>query len=187
MRSGRVSEQGSNRPWSVPLALSDVPEIGRHLDLVADAPTRDAIARLANITALPRLSASFDVTLHGRQGLHVVGEVSATVGQTCVVTLEPIENEVAEAIDVVFMPAADVPSAGRSGEEVEIPAEDAPEPLIDDTVDLGALATEFLLLGIDPYPRKTGAEFETPATGDDAGHPFAALAALKKGPGGSGD
>ena len=27
------------------------------------------------------------------------------------------------------------------------------------SIDLGALATEFLMLGIDPYPRKAGAEF----------------------------
>ncbi|MND03201.1 hypothetical protein D3C83_229160 [compost metagenome] len=49
------------------------------------------------------------------------------------------------------------------------------------TVDLGALAAEFLVLGIDPYPRKPGASFEAPATADDpAAHPFATLAALKK-------
>jgi hypothetical protein len=47
-------------------------------------------------------------------------------------------------------------------------------------VDLGAVATEFLLLGIDPYPRKEGAEFEPRITGDPAAHPFAALASLKK-------
>ena len=35
-----------------------------------------------------------------------------------------------------------------------------PEPLHDGAVDLGAVATEFLLLGIDPYPRKPDAVFE---------------------------
>ena len=50
----------------------------------------------------------------------------------------------------------------------------------DGAVDLGAVATEFLLLGIDPYPRKPGAVFERPAAGRPGGHPFAALAALKK-------
>ena len=84
----------------MPVALNEVPETGRHLDLVADAHARAAIAKLAGLAALPRLAASFDVTLHGRDGLHVVGEVSATVHQTCVVTLEPIENEVDEPIDL---------------------------------------------------------------------------------------
>ena len=34
------------------------------------------------------------------------------------------------------------------------------------SVDLGAIATEFLILGIDPYPRKAGAEF-APVKADD--------------------
>ena len=60
-------------------------------------------------------------------------------------------------------------------------AEDPPEALRDGVIDLGAVATEFLLLGIDPYPRKPGAVFDAPPAGDPASHPFAALAALKKG------
>src|SRR5262249_13731614 len=51
-------------------------------------------------------------------------------------------------------------------------------------IDLGAIAIEFLILGLDPYPRKPDAVFQGSAVGDDAAHPFAALAALKKGRGG---
>ncbi len=40
--------------------------------------------------------------------------------------------------------------------------DEPPEPLVGGTVDLGAIATEFLILGIDPYPRKPGAEFDAP-------------------------
>jgi uncharacterized metal-binding protein YceD (DUF177 family) len=161
-----------------------VPETGRHLDLAANPQARAAIAKLAGLAALPRLTASFDVTLHGRHGLHVVGRVSATVGQTCVVTLEPIENEIDEAVDLVFTPDA-APAFSDRGGEIEIPADDAPEPLVDGTVDLGQLATEFLLLAIDPYPRKPGVVFQEPAHADVLAHPFAALGALKQGRGGS--
>jgi hypothetical protein len=45
---------------------------------------------------------------------------------------------------------------------------------------LGAIATEFLLLGIDPYPRKAGAEFSPQKSEDGSAKPFAALEALKK-------
>jgi hypothetical protein len=48
-------------------------------------------------------------------------------------------------------------------------------------VDLGALATEFLILGLDPYPRKAGAVFQPPARAQPDESPFAALAKLKKG------
>jgi len=176
-----ASEHVSERPWSVPVAFGDVPETGRHLDLVADAQVRATIAELAGLAGLPRLDASFLVTLDGRGGLRVEGRVSATVGQTCVVTLEPMENEIDEAIDLVFAPATAPLLAGHGGGEVEVRFDDAPEPLVDGAVDLGAIATEFLLLGIDPYPRKPGAVFQAPAAGEDSARPFAPLAALKNG------
>jgi uncharacterized metal-binding protein YceD (DUF177 family) len=170
----------SKRPWSVPVAVHDVPETGRRFDLLADEATRRDIAALAGLRALPRLSATFDVVRHGRDGLRVVGAVSARVGQTCVVTLEPIENDIEEAVDLVFAPSREQATDDRSRA-----AHDAPEALINGTLDLGAVAVEFLVLGIDPYPRKPGAVFDAPPTGDAGAHPFAALAALKKGQGGT--
>jgi hypothetical protein len=162
----------------VRLDVSDVPATGRHLDLVADEPARAAIADLAGVAGLPRLVAGFDVTPHGRDGLHVVGRVTATVDQICVVTLDPIESLIDEPIDLVFVPAATSSEESDEVVELEMPAE-GPEELVDGAIDLGAIAIEFLILGIDPYPRKADAVFEAPAPGDDpATHPFAALAAL---------
>jgi hypothetical protein len=175
-------ERLSERPWSAPVALHEVPETGRHVELIADERTRAAIAKLAGLRSLPRLVAAFDVTPRGRDGLQVAGRVSATVGQTCVVTLEPIENEVNEEIDLLFTP---MPPADHSGTGVAIDARDGPEPLTGGAVDLGVLATEFLILAVDPYPRQPGAALEVSSAGDDSVKPFAALAALKKGQGGS--
>jgi Large ribosomal RNA subunit accumulation protein YceD len=171
--------------WSYPIKRADIPETGRHFDLVADAGTRAAIARLAGVPAMSRLEAELEVTLHGRGGLQVTGAVTATVEQTCVVTLEPIENEIDEPIDLVFVPAGSTaapPLEADERGEIEIPVDDQPEVLIDDTVDLGVIATEFVMLGIDPYPRKPGAVFEQPTADgdDDQGRPFAALAALER-------
>lgn len=165
-----------SRLWSVPVAVSDVPAIGREVTIVADAATRTAVAAALGLRALPSLTATFDLSRQGREGLRVTGTVSATVGQTCVVTLEPIENEVVEPVDVVFSPGADIPA----GPDLE-PLADAPEPLIGGVVDLGAVAVEFLALAIDPYPRKPDAEFRAPSSGEPRDSPFAALAALKKG------
>jgi hypothetical protein len=59
---------------------------------------------------------------------------------------------------------------------------DPPDPIINGRIDLGALACEFLALGLDAYPRKPGAEFAPiiEDAGDDKPKPFAALAKLKK-------
>lgn len=184
-----ASKPKTGGPWSLLVGVDEVPETGRHFDLTADERTRAAVGKLAGLRSLPRLQAMFDVTRHGRDGLRVSGNVSATVGQDCVVTLEPVDNEVEEAIDVVFMPDAGSLAAADEGAEdrkrpIEVTAEDGPEPLINGTVDLGAIATEFLILGIDPYPRRPDAVFEQSLEGGEAPHPFAALATLKKGEGG---
>ena len=55
---------------------------------------------------------------------------------------------------------------------------DGPEALVDGAVDLGALAIEFVILGLDPYPRKAGAVFQPPQDLKPEPGPFAALAGL---------
>src|ERR1700756_892728 len=98
------SHAPSHAPWHVPVALDDVGEDGKHVDLVADPDVRAAVAQVAGLRDVPRLEANFDVTRSGADGLHVVGHVSATVGQTCVVTLEPLANAVEEDVDLQFAP-----------------------------------------------------------------------------------
>ncbi|MDI3471671.1 MAG: DUF177 domain-containing protein [Pseudolabrys sp.] len=169
----RKTMEAPERPWSVPVSVADIPEDGRHYDLVADQEVRQAVAKISGLRALSKLDASFDLERRG-DTVTVRGEVHADVGQTCVVTLDPIDTQVSEAVDLEFVPPAD---------DAVIPAKggrEPPEPLENGIVDLGAVATEFLILGLDPYPRKPGVEFSPPAAGDEAEKPFAALAALKK-------
>jgi hypothetical protein len=182
----------NKRPWSIPVRIETVPDEGAHFDISADDNARATIAALTSLRALNRLEASFDVTRRDR-GLHVVGEISATVGQVCVVTLEPVENEIREVVDLVFAPGAGKLQVGAdaadtlretedqgSQEPGDLSAGEPPEELVDGTVDLGGLAVEFLLLGIDPYPRKPDVVFEATSIGEASSHPFAALAKLKE-------
>src|SRR5260221_13422797 len=103
MSEQRSNKQGAaNPPWSLPVAVAEIPDTGRRFDLVADAQTRAAVAKVAAVPAVLRLKAEFVLTRHGRDGLRLVGSVSATVEQNCVVTLEPMQSEIEEAIDQVF-------------------------------------------------------------------------------------
>ena len=170
--------ENAQNSWSVPVAVDDIPETGLHIEVEAPAEVRAQLVKLANLRDLPRLSAVFDLSRR-RGGVHVAGQVKARVGQTCVVTLEPLENDLDEPINVLFAPARDV-AAKDAGADHKAGDEEPPEPLIEGKVDLGAIATEFLLLGVDPYPRKAGAEFAAIKTADDSARPFAALEALKK-------
>jgi hypothetical protein len=96
-------------------------------------------------------------------------------------------SELEEAIELVFVPQNEMSSQAGSAEK-RLPQGEPTETLRDGIVDLGAIATEFLILGIDPYPRKPGAVFDAPQAKENvAAQPFAALAALKKGKSGQGD
>ena len=161
------------------MAVEDIPEAGLHIELDAPAAARAELATIAGLRDLPRLFAVFDLARRGA-GVRVTGQVNARVGQSCVVTLEPIEDDIEEPVDLVFAPA---PAEAQA--ETAASDEEPPEPLVGGQLDLGAVATEFLLIGIDPYPRKAGAEFTPLKSDNGSARPFAALEELKKRLGGS--
>ena len=168
-------------PWSVPVAVAQIPDTGLHRDIEASPDQNAALTAAAAVREITSARASLDVTPIGKGGFHVTGEVSARVGQTCVVTLDPIENDIVEQIDLMFVPDAQITELAASvDEEADADAPDPPEPIINGLIDLGRLATDALFLGIDPYPRKSDAVFDPPIVAPDPqDHPFAALKALR--------
>jgi len=169
--------------WSVPVIVAQIPDAGLHRDIEADRAVRDAMAEVAGLREILSASASLDVTPKSGGRVHVAGHVRARIGQTCVVTLEPIENDIDEPIDLIFAPPEQIPQLAdlvdeAADSDVEIP--DPPEPIVNGVIDLGRLATDALFLAIDPYPRRPDAVFEPPVVAaDPEDHPFAALKALQ--------
>jgi hypothetical protein len=170
-------------PWSVPILVAQIPDTGLHRDIEAGQAVRDRMAEVAGLREILSASASLDVTPKGGGRVHVAGRVRARIGQTCVVSLDPIENDIDEAIDLIFAPPEQIPELAELVDEAaesdtEIP--DPPEPIENGVIDLGRVATDALFLGVDPYPRKPDAVFEPPVVADDPeDHPFAALKALQ--------
>jgi Large ribosomal RNA subunit accumulation protein YceD len=177
---------GSADPWSVPIVVEQIPDTGLHRDIEASAAAREAMAELGGLREILSASASLDVTPKSGGRVHVEGRIRARIGQTCVVTLDPIESEIDEPIDLIFAPPEQIPEMAALVDEaaesdVEIP--DPPEPIVNGVIDLGRLATDALFLGVDPYPRKPDAVFEVPVVPPDPeDHPFAALKALQLDP-----
>ena len=170
-------------PWSVPITVVQIPDTGLHRDFEADPAVRGAMAEVGGLREVLSASASLDVMPKSGGRVHVTGHVRARIGQTCVVTLDPIENEIDEPIDLIFAPPEQIPELSDLVDEaaesdVEIP--DPPEPIVNGVIDLGRLATDALFLAVDPYPRRPDAVFEPPVeAADPDDHPFAALKALR--------
>src|ERR1700722_19282805 len=91
-------------PWSVPVIVAQLPDTGLHREIEADAAERGAMAEAAGLREVLSAKASLDVTPRSGGRVEVTGRVWARIGQTCVVTLDPIENETAEPIDLTFAP-----------------------------------------------------------------------------------
>ena len=170
-------------PWSAPVTVAQIPDTGLHRDIEADPAAREAMAAVAGLREILSANASLDVTPKGGGRFHVAGQVRARIGQTCIVTLDPIENDIDEDVDLIFAPPEQIPEMAdlvdvAAESDAEVP--DPLEPILNGVIDLGRVATDALFLGIDPYPRKPDAVFEPPVVPADPGdHPFAALKALR--------
>jgi len=166
--------------------VAQIPETGLHRDLEADQAVLNAVADVGGLREVLSAQASFDVMPNSGGRFHVAGHVRARIGQTCVVTLEEIESDIDEPIDLVFAPPEQIPQMAALVDEAEESDEetpDPPEPIENGMIDLGRVATDALYLAVDPYPRKPGAVFEPVVeAADPEDHPFAALRALKPEP-----
>ncbi|WP_232627811.1 YceD family protein [Methylobacterium sp. Leaf118] len=141
-------------------------------EIVVEATPEEcaALARDFKVPAIRDLVGRF-VLSGSLTRLQVGGRVEAVVTQICTVTLEPFEGRVNEPVDVAFT-NADILN-DTDAEEVELP-----DPIVNGRIDFGTLTAEFLALGLDPYPRKSGVAFE-PVTAGEEPQPFSDLAALR--------
>ncbi|MDR3495121.1 MAG: DUF177 domain-containing protein [Ancalomicrobiaceae bacterium] len=176
----------NDSPVSRSVILAEVPNDGRHVTIAAKQDELAALAEFADVEAVTRFAAELHIRPWSKHGFIVTGTVSADVVQTCVVTLEPVPNVVNEAIELKLVPSSEAeryaPKPDSTGEvEVNADAVDLPDFFDGPSIDVGAVAVEFFVLGLDPYPRKDGAVFDPPDDPDAASlSPFAKLLALKR-------
>ncbi|MGB8816586.1 MAG: DUF177 domain-containing protein [Rhizobiaceae bacterium] len=169
------------------VAVSRLPQRGMQVTLVADAKQCAALARGHDLVEVKSFAAKLLVSKWRRDGVKVTGSLVADIVQTCSITLEPIDAHVENEIDAIFVPEHSKLAridADANGEIVlDAQGPDMPETFSGDQLDIGQIAEEFFELGIDPYPRKTGAELPPVKDADKEPakvSPFAKLAALKQ-------
>lgn len=173
--------------FSYRLEVQDLPSKGVRVKLEADGKECAALAKRLGLVSLDAFKAEAEVKPWRKSGVSVRGHFTAEVTQSCVVTLEPVKDKVADEFEAYFLPESEMTPVNPQA-EIHVDLDDAhdPDPLDEGGIDVGELVTEHLSLAINPYPRKGDAEF-SPVVEDDGktdgkreDNPFAVLAKLRR-------
>jgi uncharacterized metal-binding protein YceD (DUF177 family) len=190
-----MPQDTENKPKSEIERLVDLERMGPSgaaLEIAPSDSERAALAKRFGFLGLPTFSAR--VTVDRRVGGQIVveGRLRGRIVQACVLTLDPVAQDLDEAFRIVFKQDMTDDRDPESGEAVLHSQADAPEPLTGNVLDVGEIVAEQLSLAADPYPRRAGAKLEDvlpkPRHGGRKGqpeqrrHPFAGLAALRDKP-----
>lgn len=172
--------------FSRPVDLSRLGDATVVQEIEATEGERRALARRFDLLALDSLRAKVNLRrVQGGTAVRLAGHVSAAVTQSCVVTLDPVENRIEEDFTVLYAPQAAVETA-MIGADADM---DLPEPLPEGALDIGEAVAQQLSLALDPFPRAPGAEIDPEWRGDaeeKRENPFARLATFHKNPNSSG-
>ncbi|MDX2289853.1 MAG: hypothetical protein NW217_13650 [Hyphomicrobiaceae bacterium] len=160
---------------------SSIPASGLSMRRRADDAERAELVDTLGIVSCERVEADYALRIGADGAVLMTGRVRARLHQACVVTLEPVAEEIEEPLDTRFVAAA-LAFRNQEEEQEALSVEDV-EPLLGDTVEAGRIVLEVVAAALNPFPRRADAALsehgtlEAGATGPD--NPFAALAVLK--------
>jgi uncharacterized metal-binding protein YceD (DUF177 family) len=161
-------------PLSRLVDVKNIPPRGQEIHVEASAEERNALAKDFGLPGIQSLSGDYKLTSTAK-GINVTGVLKASITQICVVTLESFDSNIEEEVEVDFAESSGMPAEPPT----DINEYEPPDEIINGQIDLGAVTAEFLALGLDPYPRKPGVDFDFRDPGDEKDSPFAALGKLK--------
>ena len=165
---------------------------GTAVEITASDNERAALVKRFGFLGLPAFSAR--VTVDRRPGGQIVveGRLRGRIVQACILTLDPVTQDLDEAFRIVFKQDLAEERDPESGEALVGAHTDSPEPLAGNLLDVGEIVAEQLSLAAEPYPRKQGVKLEDvmpkprrdgrPGRHEPRRHPFAGLAALRDKP-----
>ena len=141
-----------------------------------DASHLPALARQLGVDALNSLSAEVTIA-PWLDGAELRGLFTAQAVQTCGVTLDPIDQALNGEFQLRLLPDGS-PNLPAEDAVIDPEADDPPDAVEGEEIDIAHYVVEHLALEIDPFPRKPDAVFEPPQAQEETS-PFAVLKRLK--------
>lgn len=165
----------SGTEFARPIELSRLSHGEQRFAISANAAERNALAARFGLVGLDKLEAAVCLGRIAGGLVRLEAELLADVTQTCVVTLDPVKNHVAESFSVLYGEGAEAREVTLDGEAETI------EPIAGGVIDIGEAVAQQLSLALDPFPHAPGAASVHLRAGSEAGSesPFKVLEHLR--------
>ncbi|WP_417461788.1 YceD family protein [Kordiimonas sp.] len=140
------------------LTVDEVERTGRAYSFEASEAERATLTERFDLVDIAGFRADFEVKDRGEaQGIFISGTLRAALTQRCVVTLEPVAEELETEFTLMLV---DPEMADRMDEEEVYLDPNAPEydALEGKEIPLGEIIAQTLSINMDPYPRAKGIE-----------------------------
>ncbi|MDH5722108.1 MAG: DUF177 domain-containing protein [Alphaproteobacteria bacterium] len=178
--------------WSHEIEAESITAKALNFSLEPDAQEKKALSNRLDLHEIENLSCEFSIRRNeGSMVVHIQGKLIGSITQKCIVTLEPVISDIHEEFEAWYADPDQAVSFARAKRErmthkdLEdqpiLEEHEDPEPIIDGKIDVGEVATQFLSLALNPFPRAENSEFksENECIGDEPdgmyNNPFAAL------------
>lgn len=170
--------KGESELLSRPIDVSSIPQDGMDIVVTATEQELRAVAKTYGFLDVRGLAADLRARVSASGIVTISGRLRAELVQSCVVSLEPVEERIDEPVSTRFVPesfeVAGEPVAGVGD------TSDADETFSGTAVDVGRFVLDEFLLSVDPYPRAPGAVLPSDVADPAPDSPFAALSRLKR-------
>lgn len=152
--------------------IVDCTQLGRSIEthrIEADKSESKALADRLDIPDIQALRAKIDLSRTSEGLIRLNGKLEARYVQSCIVTLEPVDQELNEDFELFFKEATD--GEGSSKVDVSVENDLSPEPFEQGRIDIGEAVSQQLALALDPYVRAPGAVFKATVGSDTVAEP----------------
>ncbi len=170
------------KKFSYPLKLEDMSASAKKYIIKADSVTLPIIAEILKLNGIKRFEAEVNVKLNKKAHLvNVFGFVDAEVEEISVISLDAFVHPYHADFSLQY----DTKLTEQDINDMDLEFNDeVPDILVDNQIDLAAVAMEQLALVLDDFPRKEGEVFSFKSEFDEettlANNPFAVLKKIKK-------
>ena len=159
---------------------------GQRETIEASPLERKELADELSISSVDELSFNCVLLPWKKGGVEIRGQVTATVEEVCVVSLDPFKTKLSLEVKRYFAKSYQAESETQFI-DLESTDDELPDVFENDVIDIGDIAVETLALSLSAYPRKPGVVFQDhvesdPESSSDPAreNPFDVLQQLKK-------